>query len=203
MSKVNLFHYATSELSQDAFICWLLAHGMEEHKVEDPLLCTCALDFIRRVPGLENAQQIDEIKQQYLNIDVLVIVGDMHVIIEDKTYTNLHDNQIDVYTNSLVKKGIPQSHIRTVFYKIVEQPNRERVDREYTRSDILDILRKYKACKNDIFQDYIWRTWSRSRLAQKDLSGSLSMHGDMTAHVVSLRACKIDRQSTMSRAGAT
>ena len=124
MSKVNLFHYATSELSQDAFICWLLAHGMEEHQVEDPLLCACALDFIRRVPGLENAQQIDEIKQQYLKIDVLVI----------KT---------------------------------------------------------------------IWRTWSRSRLAQKDLSSSLSMHGDMTAHVVSLRACKIDRQSTMSRAGAT
>lgn len=107
MSKVNLFHYATSELSQDAFICWLLAHGMEEHQAEDPLLCACALDFIRRVPGLENAQQIDEIKQQYLNIDVLVI----------KT---------------------------------------------------------------------IWRTWSRSRLAQKDLSSALSMHGDMTAHVVSL-----------------
>ena len=155
MSKVNLFHYATSELSQDAFICWLLAHGMEAHQAEDPLLYACALDFIRRVPGLENAQQIDEIKQQYLNIDVLVIVGDMDVIIEDKTYTNLHDNQIDVYTNSLVKKGIPQSRIRTVFYKIVEQPKRERVDREYTRSDILDILRKYKACKNDIFQDYL------------------------------------------------
>ena len=25
MEKANLFQYATSELSQDAFICWLLA----------------------------------------------------------------------------------------------------------------------------------------------------------------------------------
>ena len=59
---VNLFHYATSELSQDAFICWLLAHGMKEHQTEDPLLCACALDFIHRVPGLEHATEIKEIR---------------------------------------------------------------------------------------------------------------------------------------------
>ena len=28
MALPNLFHYATSELSQDAFLCWMLAWAM-------------------------------------------------------------------------------------------------------------------------------------------------------------------------------
>ena len=143
---VNLFHYATSELSQDAFICWLLAHGMKEHQAEDPLLCACALDFIHRVPGLEHAMEIKEIRQQYLNIDVLVTVGNIHVIIEDKTYTNVHANQIDANTNALTLSGVPKEDIRTVIYMIVEQFLEEDVDCAFTRADILEMLRKYKDC---------------------------------------------------------
>jgi hypothetical protein len=30
--KPNIFKYATSELSQDAFICWLLAWAKDENK---------------------------------------------------------------------------------------------------------------------------------------------------------------------------
>ena len=152
---VNLFHYATSELSQDAFICWLLAHGIKKHQAEDPLLCACALDFIHRVPGLEHATEIKEIRQQYRNIDVLVTVGNIHVIIEDKTYTNVHGNQIDVYTNALIQSGVPKEDIRTVFYKIVEQFHEEDVDCAFTRADILEMLRKYKDCNSDIFQSYL------------------------------------------------
>lgn len=152
---VNLFHYATSELSQDAFICWLLAHGMKEHQAEDSLLCACALDFIHRVPGLEHATEIKKIRQQYLNIDVLVTVDNIHVIIEDKTYTNVHGNQIDVYTNALVQSGVSKENIRTVFYKIVEQFHEEDVDCTFMRTDILSILRKHKDCTNDIFQAYL------------------------------------------------
>ena len=128
MEKVNLFQYATSELSQDAFICWLLAHGKKKHQKEDSLLCACALDFIRQIPGLEHATQIDEIKRQYLKIDVLVIVDGIHIIIEDKTYTNVHGDQIAVYKDKLVKEGISADRIRTVYYKIVEQPYTEQVD---------------------------------------------------------------------------
>ena len=28
--KNNLFNYATSELSQDAFLCWLASYALEE-----------------------------------------------------------------------------------------------------------------------------------------------------------------------------
>ena len=86
---------------------------------------------------------------------MLVTVGNIHVIIEDKTYTNVHSNQIDVYTNALIQSGVPKEDIRTVFYKIVEQFHEEDVDCAFTRADILEMLRKYKDCNSDIFQSYL------------------------------------------------
>lgn len=38
LSSNNLFGYATNELSQDAFICWLLSFAMEENWNIDPQL---------------------------------------------------------------------------------------------------------------------------------------------------------------------
>lgn len=142
-------------MSQDAFICWLLAHGKKKHQKEDSLLCACALDFIHQIPGLRHVTQIDEIKRQYLKIDVLVIVDGIHIIIEDKTYTNVHGDQIAVYKDKLVKEGISADRIRTVYYKIVEQPYTEQVDYTFSRTEILKLLRKYKNCTNNIFQDYL------------------------------------------------
>jgi len=46
MKKPNLFSYATSELSQDAFICWLLSWGAPEHKKSDFNLYECAISLI-------------------------------------------------------------------------------------------------------------------------------------------------------------
>jgi hypothetical protein len=40
MSKPNLFSYATSELSQDAFICWLLSRASPEYKDLDVIFIT-------------------------------------------------------------------------------------------------------------------------------------------------------------------
>ena len=105
--------------------------------------------------GLGHATKVDDIRKQYKNIDVLVIVDDIHVIIEDKTYTKLHGSQIDEYTKTLVKEGVPKDKIRTVFYKIIEQSKKEHVDCEFTRPRILCLLRKYKSCNNAIFTSYL------------------------------------------------
>ena len=48
--KPNLFEYATSELSQDAFICWLLA--WIEYP-QEPHLYQCAKDLIKLFVPLE------------------------------------------------------------------------------------------------------------------------------------------------------
>ena len=44
----NLFEYATSELSQDAFIAWFLSHLMEANRQKDPAITKCAADFMKR-----------------------------------------------------------------------------------------------------------------------------------------------------------
>ena len=101
MKKTNLFYYATSELSQDAFICWLLSHCLKECAEENPLITKCALEVLRQIPGLENITYIDEIRKQYKHIDVLIIIGNIHVIVEDKTFTQQHENQINRFKHDL------------------------------------------------------------------------------------------------------
>ena len=49
VSKQNLFGYATSELSQDAFICWLLSYAIEGGASKDAALHGCAVEFLRKV----------------------------------------------------------------------------------------------------------------------------------------------------------
>ena len=44
--RPNLFHYATSELSQDAFICWLAAWADPKFKEVDPRLYEVAQSFV-------------------------------------------------------------------------------------------------------------------------------------------------------------
>lgn len=136
---------------------YLLAAGSRDEGTSDgrsPALCLCiGLYSSRARSRTRDRDQGDP--EQYRNIDVLVTVGNIHVIIEDKTYTNVHSNQIDVYTNALIQSGVPKEDIRTVFYKIVEQFHEEDVDCAFTRADILEMLRKYKDCNSDIFQSYL------------------------------------------------
>ena len=47
LSKNNLFAYATSELSQDAFIAWLMSFAMKEFEGKDVLLTKCAREVIK------------------------------------------------------------------------------------------------------------------------------------------------------------
>ena len=43
--KNNIFSYATGELSQDAFICWLMSYAMKDAE-NDTALRMCAHDFL-------------------------------------------------------------------------------------------------------------------------------------------------------------
>lgn len=155
MKKTNLFYYATSELSQDAFICWLLSHCLKGCTEKNPLVIKCALEVLHQIPGLENITYIDEIRKQYKHIDVLIIIGNIHVIVEDKTFTQQHGDQINRYVDILVESGINKADIKTVYYKIEEQSWPENVNCEFTRRKLLSIYRKYRNIDNPIFQDYV------------------------------------------------
>ena len=43
--KNNLFNYATSELSQDAFLCWLASYTLEDAEPDDALR-SCAREML-------------------------------------------------------------------------------------------------------------------------------------------------------------
>ena len=82
LSKNNLFAYATSELSQDAFISWLMSFAMKEFEGKDVLLTKCAREVIKIFyPDMKDDEYVTDIRKQYLNIDILVKIGDKCVII--------------------------------------------------------------------------------------------------------------------------
>lgn len=154
MSRNNLFNYATKELSQDAFICWLLAFAMKDHELEDLALASCAREILAHFTKDTSPLVVTKIDRQQNNIDVLVEVNSKyHIIIEDKTYTGQHHDQIVKYKKALIDAG--KRDIITVYNKIVEQDHSENVDINFTRKEMLAIFDKYvSATGNDIFIDY-------------------------------------------------
>ena len=110
----NIFSFATGELSQDAFICWCLNWINEPDNVTTHRYRQLGLDLLAKL--IENQSNSDVISkvdinsidkvilvQQVLNIDVLAIIPQykLAIIIEDKTNTSEHDNQISFYRGSL------------------------------------------------------------------------------------------------------
>ena len=125
MKETNLFRYATSELSQDAFICWLLSHAKIENQNKNTEITQCAVDFLHAIPQLSKVKDIAEIQRQYsvgnVRIDILLTIDNYKVIIEDKIFSEATDSQIQAQKNALVAEGIAASQIICVFYKTVEQ----------------------------------------------------------------------------------
>lgn len=159
--KNNIFKYATGELSQDAFICWLMSYAMSDSEIDDGLT-ECARDFIRQfIPDFpqEETPYVTRIQRQYKFIDVLVTVNDQYIIvIEDKTFTKEHDDQLTKYLN-LIKEENPQKRVYGVFFKIGFQGNLSNVKKShylpYGREKILQTMGKYiSLVTNRIFLDY-------------------------------------------------
>lgn len=174
LRSTNLFRYATSELSQDAFICWLLSHLTEEGWTTDPQIRECAIVFMNRILWDSKQQtycsdwRVQKIVRQYDNIDVLVYLNEYRIIVEDKVATNIHNDQIAVYKDALLhsEPGLSQENIITVYYKIIDQPRPEKdADCEFTRGDLLSVFRPHHAfIKNPIFRDYLeYLEWIEDR----------------------------------------
>lgn len=158
LSDANLFNYATSELSQDAFLCWLIAHGKSKYKSLKPLLYECAREFIRLFCDNQTFNDL-EIRRQYQKIDILVIIDGHYYIIEDKIFSSEHGGQINVYKNTLVEKDkIPIDRIHCIYYKPIEECRQLIIGADYNinRERMLSVLTKYSnSIKSDIFNDYV------------------------------------------------
>lgn len=146
----NLFNYATTELSQDAFLCWLFSYALKEAD-EDKILTNCAKDFLNQFIGCNyNFKDIwlsNPPERQHNSIDVLLTVNDRYkIIIEDKTYTKEHNNQLERYRDSLSKE-YPDYIIKCVFLKTGFQSDHSEIIRNgykyFGIKDILKTLEKY------------------------------------------------------------
>ena len=154
--KNNLFYYATSELSQDAFICYLLSFAFEKFMKTDKALNNCAKELLGIMLEREdyNSLVVTDIKKQYKNIDVLVELNDgSFIIIEDKTFGSQSNDQINRYRKTLIEEGVPKDKIFCVYYKIVEQDHPEENIVNITRADLLKIFAKYPS-ENLIYNHY-------------------------------------------------
>ncbi|MCR4649655.1 MAG: PD-(D/E)XK nuclease family protein, partial [Lachnospiraceae bacterium] len=180
----NLFYYATKELSQDAFICWLCSFALEDANKSDLELVNCAknliYEFMKR--GLEtNEINVDEIKllsisKQDNNIDVLLTVfykeKAYKIIIEDKTHTSEHDDQLIRYKKYLEDKC---DQVIGIYFKTGFQSNLKNVeDANYKLFDRKDIINCLENCKtnNSILLDYreYWKDFDNFSQSYKEKS---------------------------------
>nr|WP_234969887.1 PD-(D/E)XK nuclease family protein [Treponema berlinense] len=154
----NLFSFATSELSQDAFFAWFFSWAESKYKNVDKDLHECAKTSLARFygSGLPNEIYSIEIQKQYNNIDLWLKINDEYdLIIEDKTNTTMHDNQLARYKSYFVdNKKSRFVYLKTGDFKSGEE-NFARIN-GYRIIDtfILDDLFKNCLTANEIFKDY-------------------------------------------------
>lgn len=165
--KPNLFKYATSELSQDAFILWLLEWANPKCATEDKALHETAQEFVRLL--LNNKDLIIKsvnTKRQKNHIDVFAIINEKYaIIIEDKTDTSEHNNQLERYEKWVTEQkeySALETHI--VYYKRGNESyfRLKKMTDKYalkrftilTRKDVLEVLTKCTT-NNLIFCDYV------------------------------------------------
>ena len=183
MERNNIFNFATSELSQDAFICWLcnwVNFDDNDLSEDEKKLKVLATEFIEKMIGEKLEDRKVNIKRQYQKIDVLLEIQnktefitkgnninpivDMYVIIEDKVGTGLHSNQIERYRELISEKNEKdngsRAKIKVVYYKIYDEDNTERLKENGVnvilgRENILELLKEYKdKINNSIFENY-------------------------------------------------
>lgn len=165
--RPNLFSHGTSELSQDAFICWLAEWANPIYKETDECLYEASIGFIRRIYDLHKKTfpaAIKEIKitKQFKGLDILIeINGNQAILIEDKTYTKEHSNQLKRYYEYVMKfKKYEENDLLPIYYKIGNQSDYSAlIDAKYmlfTRRDILEFLQENidRGVQDQIFLDY-------------------------------------------------
>jgi len=186
----NIFDYATSELSQDAFISLMISW----FDSNDRSLKEISQDFITKLYEEYNTNylssrlpdlKIKSVKlKQYSKIDVFFEVTTeisdvIPFIIEDKTWTEPHNNQLQKYA-----KKIKEPNIK-IFFKtghITEKDKKLTNEEQYMIIDtkwIYDFLSKYKNNTTDVifssFFEYLEREFY-SKLYNK--SGTLKTLAD-------------------------
>ena len=162
--KNNIFSFAPSELTQDAMICWCVNWINDKSSKLYPM----TVEILRLFGVKDKLDKIDlEIFQQKFKIDVLLsLKGENKVIIiEDKTYSSEHHNQIAVYRDKILTSakdpynefGIDNNvEITTVYLKtgfFYDNDKKVKSDIVVQSEDLIKIIEKYCG-ENVMLNDY-------------------------------------------------
>lgn len=169
LMRPNLFDYATSELSQDAFLCWFLKWGEPQFSKTDQALHDVAVQFIQRIFEAHKCNLDEKIEQvrilrQFKKIDILAVINETYIIlIEDKTYTSDHSDQLKRYVEIIKSEPATQHFIPLpVYYKITEQSNYKALDEAgyqlFDRKQMIELLEQHdrEVPMNVILEDYLY-----------------------------------------------
>jgi hypothetical protein len=163
----SLFQFATSELLQDAFLCWFAQWAAPYGKTADEFLHKCALLFLERI-FKKHGEVLPEVRsigmiQQLQGLDVLLLVNDhAAVLIEEKTNTSDHSDQLACYLKA-VQKAYPHRKPLPIYYKPASQSHYRSCEKAgyapFLREDMIDVLNEGKRAgiTNHIFLDYLKR----------------------------------------------
>ncbi len=174
MTSPNLFCFATKELSQDAIVCWLIEWAGAETKGSPAkeALRRCGRAFVDALFAKWQDWEIElgerictEVRRQEHNIDVLARVDGRHVLlIEDKTDTGVHDEQLERYRTLVLEGGtkfkeVEEDDLFPIYFKTGNHSLRDRQHAEdegyvvFDRADFMRVLDTYKGT-NAILVDF-------------------------------------------------
>jgi len=164
MERNNIFNFATSELSQDAFICWCL----NWLNYEDSELRALAVDLLKEF-GEEDVSDNQEIfiKRQFKKIDILVVFKELNrvYIIEDKVNSSERKKQLEEYEEKINKLDENEKknlridgnlEVKTVYFKTgfhFSPDKNVKANKIITGEIFKEILEKYRN-KSEILDSY-------------------------------------------------
>lgn len=176
MTKPNIFNVATKELSQDGFFTWLLQWADPSNNNYNKELCNCAQEFVKKLI----AKQIDyktEIKKvkagrQWENIDVWAEINDeVLIIIEDKTFTGEHSNQLDTYKKTATEWCQEHNYKLVCIYLKTGSEALTSLDKitnkgfaVVDRPELIRFFNEHSFIKSDIYADFNERLQSLEQL---------------------------------------
>ena len=151
----NIFEFATSELSQDAFLCYLLSLGKNEYKDKNTKEYKLAHSFLKE---LNVKEDIEEIKRQENHIDVLILTQSYAVILEDKTFSKEHSEQLKRYEEKC-KKDYPNKEVKLLYFKTGYTDIQEKDKFEEKGVYIFDIERITNLINNYSGDNIVVKMW--------------------------------------------
>jgi len=170
VKKPNLFTWATKELSQDAFICWLAAWANPDCFGNSKYMFESGTAFVHALLSKHNISNIEitkvEVERQLFGvIDVVIKVYTTNknylIIIEDKIHSSEHSNQLARYS-SLARnsKHHQELELLCLFVKTGDQASYASAKKYgyslFLRSDFLSLFKVIESFDgtNDILEDF-------------------------------------------------